>query len=140
MAQQFNLDKEWARSVGITPQVVALAGTTDSVVFYPMNLFHTGVLIGQAELGEADTAVFTLLTADDAAGTNAAATTLTFTLTGGTGGSSEIGSIGFDQHDTVYQTQIFVGVRCVTDDNDTAISAVLARTDPRYSYDGVANA
>jgi len=139
MAQQFDLNKEMARSTGIGPQVVALAGTVDGTVFYPMSEFHTGVLLGQATLAEADTAVFVLLSAEDAIGTNAAATTILFTLTGGTGGSVEIGSIGFDQHDIPYPGHLFVGARCVLDGDANTISAAILRSDPRYSYNGVAN-
>lgn len=145
MAQQFDLNKEMARSIGFTPQVVVAPGVvvTAGAGFLPLAEFHTGVLLGQAELPAANpaaTAVFILLSAEDAAGTGAIPVApITFTLTGDVRGSSEIGSIGFNQHDIPYPNHLFVGVICLIDTADTVVSSVILRSDPRYSYDGVAD-
>lgn len=138
MAQQFDLTGEIAISAGTNPQNDAVFGITDSVEFVPMAEFHTGAILALCTMPAGSTAVFTLLSADDAAGTNAAAIAgVTFTLTSTGAGSVIHGGVGFDQHDLIHPGQLFAGVRCVTDTNDTVISSILVRSDPRYSYDGV---
>lgn len=118
----------------IGPQTVAVGGTTDGSTFYSMGNYHIGALVCSAVLAAAETAIFSLLEADDADGTNKAAVSgKSVTLTGsdGTVPSSDI--LDFAQDDlTSPNDSPFVGARVVTSGNNDEVACTVLRLGARY--------
>ena len=121
----------------IGPQVKSTAGAvaTPSGNWREMGMYRKGLLICSAVLSEGKTAVCQGRMASAADGSDAANLGDAVTLTGGTGGSTEVALIPFDvselDHDAATVLN-FVGVTMTTNEDGDAVSAVLIRDGERY--------
>lgn len=132
-----NLDQELRVDNLVTPQDVASSGTvnTNSGMFRSMAQYRKGLVVVTAHLGNTQTAVATLKSADDADGASSGSiSTKTVTLTGTTAIPEQVGTIEFDVNDLIGNdaSEKFVGCSIVTDLDGDDVSAVLIRGAARY--------
>ena len=122
--------------VGIAPNEEE-AGTTDGSTFHSLAMYNAALLVLQASPGSEDTAVATLLEAEDAEGTNATPVAgKTITITGGLAGEAQVGVLDISPFDlTDCQVAHFVGVRVVTDDDYCDYEAHFVMFNPRLAGD-----
>lgn len=134
-----NLDQNLRVDNLVTPQSSTATATihTNSDMFRSMAKYRKGLVIVTAELDSADTVTATLKCATNASGSgsaNVSATAKVCTLTGQTGGTSEVGTIEFDVSDltAVAATKYFVGVDLTPSDGDEFVAVTLVRGAARY--------
>ncbi len=133
-----NLDQELRVDNLVTPQDVASSGTvtTNSSMFRSMAKYRKGLVVITAYLTSAKSVVATLKSADDAAGTSSGTVaSKTATLTAASSSDRhKVGTIEFDVNDLIAndESEIFVGVQLVTDQDGDDVQAVLIRGAARW--------
>lgn len=134
-----NLDQNVRYDISLEPQDVAAPGavTTAAGDWKDMRLYRIGSMVCSAQLTAVATASCQLFCADDAAGTNPLTLGAAFLvlLTGGAGGTNEIGSIPFDVDDceAIAAGKHFVGVEITMSGTGDDCQAILLREAARYA-------
>ena len=136
-----NLAQELRVDNLVSPQDVTASGTvtTNSDMFRSMAKYRKGLVVVTAYLTSAKTAVVTLKSADDAAGTSSGTvSSKTVTLTAASSSDRhKVGTIEFDVNDLIAndESEYFVGVQIVTNQAGDDVGAVLIRGAARW-YQG----
>ena len=129
-----NPEQQVERKLLIEPQDVATAGAVDSTVWVLMDSHRAGAVVGMAHLAEGEMATFQLRQATDDGGTGAKDVTgKSAVLTGGSGGSDEIGEIEFNVSDLDIKNDFkYASVQVTTTGAGDDVSASLELHRARY--------